>query len=154
MHDAPRCASSSSIARPLRRARSCSYQEFFHPLEPNDNATSVDVIPLWTWDLTAYFQGFGGNSCSLIVLGHMRCWHYHLSPELFTTTAHRRSHETSHWHRRHLLQGQRRSITAGLVQAAPGNRCPSLGRSCLRLDRRRGQAGCRHNCLVNRSARK
>src|SRR6185503_5407135 len=45
------------------------------------------------------------------------------------TTAHRRWHETSHWHRRHLLQGQGRSITAGLVQAAPGNRCPGLGRT-------------------------
>jgi hypothetical protein len=36
-------------------------------------------------------------------------------------------------------------------QTAPGNRCPGLGWSCPRLDRRRGQAGCRHNCLVNRS---
>ena len=70
------------------------------------------------------------------------------------STAHRRTHETSHWHRRHLLQGQRRSSTAGLVQAAPGNRCPSLGRSCLHVDRRRGQAGCRHNGLVHRSARR
>src|SRR6266550_2838520 len=64
------------------------------------------------------------------------------------------SHETSHWHRRHLLQGQARSVTAGLVPAALGNRGPSLGRSCLRLDRLRGQAGCRHNCLANQSARK
>jgi hypothetical protein len=71
-----------------------------------------------------------------------------------TATAHRRSHETSHWHRRHLLQGQGRSITAGLVQGAFRNRCPGLGRSCLRLDRRRGQAGCRHNCLVHRCAGK
>jgi predicted TIM-barrel fold metal-dependent hydrolase len=53
-----------------------------------------------------------------------------------TTTAHRRSHEKSNRHRRHLLQGQRRSVAAGLVQAAPGNRCATLGRSCLRLDRR------------------
>jgi 3-oxoacyl-[acyl-carrier protein] reductase len=70
------------------------------------------------------------------------------------TAANRRSHETSHWHRRHLLHGPRCSITAGLVQAALGNRCPSLGRSRLPLDRRRGQAGCRHNCLVHRSARR
>ena len=63
-------------------------------------------------------------------------------------------HETSHWHRRHLLQGQRRPCTAGLVQAAPGNRCPGLGRSCLRLDRRRGQADGRHDCLVHRIRKK
>ena len=51
-----------------------------------------------------------------------------------TTTAHRRSHETSHWYRRHFFQGQGRSSFAGVVQAAPGSRCPTLVRSCLRLD--------------------
>src|SRR5207248_9138693 len=79
-----------------------------------------------------------GSACGLIS-------HHHRASE---------SHETSHWHRRHILQGQGRSVTAGLVQAAFGNRGPSLGRSCLRLDRLRGQAGCGHNGLANQSARK
>src|SRR3546814_3254617 len=42
----------------------------------------------------------------------------------------------SHRHWRHLLQGQGRAGTTGLVQAAPRNRCPAMGWHGVHLDRR------------------
>src|SRR3954462_14060661 len=43
------------------------------------------------------------------------------------TTLHWRSNEASHWHRRHLLQGEGRACLAGLVQASPWHRRPGMG---------------------------
>ena len=39
----------------------------------------------------------------------------------------RRFYEASHWHRRHLLQSQRRAGTSSLVQKTSRDRCPSMG---------------------------
>ena len=64
------------------------------------------------------------------------------------------SHETSYWHRRHLLQGKGCTCVAGLVQASSRHRCPGVGRYRVHLGRLGWQAHRRNDRLVRWSGRR